>query len=54
MRVQIWGRRGTVGSGEQVGKGKGDREEWKVIKEVEIDLARLKRWNGKVSRAPFP
>lgn len=23
--------------------------EWKVLKEVEVDLGRVKRWNGKVS-----
>jgi hypothetical protein len=42
VRVQIWARRGMREDSDQ-----GD--DWMVLEEVEMELSRLRRWNGKVS-----
>ena len=56
--VQVWvnqkrSKKGK-GAGEVQSEEEGGKEkEWKVLKEVEIDLGRVKRWNGKVSFVAF-
>lgn len=48
--VEVWVNQ-KKGKGPREGEiaEDGKRKEWKVLKEAEVDLGRVKRWNGKVS-----
>lgn len=43
IRVQVWVRRTA-----DVEDGDGTEKSWKVLKELEIELSRMRKWNGKV------